>query len=159
MKSPATLTAPFCFVVLCVLCQSVVHAQPRPINYDESKVPHYILPDPLVLQNGNKVVNAADWQGKRRLEILQLFQTQVYGRSPGRPKNMTWEITSVDKNALSGKATRKEISIYFEGRKGGPKMDLLLYLPNNARKPAPAFVGLNFNGNHSIHSDPGITLS
>ena len=38
-------------------------------------------------------------------------------------------------------------------------MDLLLYTPNNRALPAPAFLGLNFYGNHSIHRDPGITLS
>jgi hypothetical protein len=38
-------------------------------------------------------------------------------------------------------------------------MDLLLYLPAHRRGPVPIFLGLNFQGNHSIHPDPGITLS
>jgi hypothetical protein len=38
-------------------------------------------------------------------------------------------------------------------------MDILIYLPHDAPAPVPVFLGLNFEGNHSIHTDPGITLS
>jgi hypothetical protein len=128
-------------------------------NYDEAKVPQYTLPDPLTLADGGKVADARAWQTKRRPEILELFRIHVYGRSPGRPAKMTFEVTAVDKTALGGLATRKEVSVFFTGRKDGPKMDLLIYQPNNAKKPVPAFLGLNFGGNHAVHADPGITLS
>jgi hypothetical protein len=72
---------------------------------------------------------------------------------------MTFEVTSLDKQALGGKAVRKEVSVYFTGKKDRPKMDLLIYLPANTKGPVPAFLGLNFRGNHAIHTDPGITLS
>jgi hypothetical protein len=38
-------------------------------------------------------------------------------------------------------------------------MDLLVYLPNEAARPAPVFLGLNFDGNHALETDPAITLS
>jgi hypothetical protein len=134
-------------------------AQPKGAHYDEAKVPAYTLPDPLLLKNGQPVANVEAWKTQRRAEILDLFETHVYGRSPGRPPAMTFEVTSSDAKALGGKATRKEVSVYFTGKKDGAKMDLLIYLPNGRSGPAPAFVGLNFNGNHTIHSDPAITLS
>ena len=37
--------------------------------------------------------------------------------------------------------------------------DLLVYLPSAAEGPVPALIGLNFWGNHTIHSDPGIRLT
>ena len=134
-------------------------AQPNAANYDEAKVPKYALPDPLVASDGKKVADATAWKSARRPEVLKLFQTHVYGRSPARPREMSFEVTSVVKNALGGKATRKEVSVFFTGQRNGPHMSILIYQPNRAKQPVPAFLGLNFNGNHAVHTDPGITLS
>jgi hypothetical protein len=136
-----------------------VKAEPAGTNYDESQVPQYTLPDPLKTSAGLRVTDARTWRDERRREILQLFRTQMYGRSPGRPGAMAAEMTSVDGDALNGKARRKEVSILLAGKHDGPKMDLLMYLPRNAQGPVPVFLGLNFMGNHSINPDPGITLS
>ena len=97
-----------------------------PTNYDETKVPKYQLPDPLVLLSGDKVTDAKTWTTKRRPEILQLFKTQVYGEMPAPPKAMSFQVTSTDNKALGGKATRKEVSIHFTADKKGPRLDLLL---------------------------------
>lgn len=130
---------------------------------DESKVAPYTLPDPLVMQDGTPVRDAADWQAKRRPELLELFSREVYGRTPsGRPADMHWEVTSVDRAALGGKAVRKEVTIWFSADKSGPRMSLLIYQPAGepgSHAPWPAFLGLNFHGNASVHTDPGITLS
>ncbi len=128
-------------------------------NYDESKVPPYTLPDPLVLANGQRVADAETWRTRRRPEILELFRTHVYGRSPGRPEAMTFKVFDDEPNALGGKATRRQATVFFTGKDDGPKMDILLYIPNGAPRPAPAFLLLNFNGNHAVASDPGIRLS
>jgi hypothetical protein len=134
-------------------------AQARPgTNYDESQVPPYTLPDPLVAADGTTVADAAAWRATRRGEILRLFETHVYGKSPPRPAEIPFEVTAVDKAALNGKAVRKEVAIYVAGKKDGPRMDLLVYLPAGAKRPVPAFVGLNFRGNHTVHRDPGIAL-
>jgi hypothetical protein len=134
-------------------------AFPEGINYDESKVPAYTLPDPLTMQDETKVTDAKTWKEKRRPELLSLFEEFMYGKSPERLEGTTFEINSVDNESLDGKAIRKEVSVYFTGKKDGPKMDILIYLPKNAKKPVPIFLGLNFRGNHTVHSDPGITLS
>ncbi len=141
------------------ICVTAVNAQPEGFNYDEAKVPEYNLPDPLILSDGTKIIDAESWWDQRRPEILKLFEKQVYGQAPGRPEDMLFETRSVDEEALGGRATRKEVVVYFSGRKDGPKMEILIYLPNGEPKPIPTFVGLNFYGNHSIHKDPGITLS
>jgi len=129
------------------------------VNYDESKVPDYTLPDPLVMQDGTRVTDAETWWTKRRPEVLRLFETYVYGKSPDRPKGMRFETASTDTSALDGKAIRKQVLVYFTASKDDPKMNILIYLPKDAKKPVPLFVGLNFYGNHSIHKDPGILLS
>ena len=65
-------------------------------NYDESKVPRYTLPDALVCADGTKVDSAKVWTGKRRPEILALFEKYVYGKAPGRPVAVKYEIEQDD---------------------------------------------------------------
>ena len=56
-----------------------------PVNYDEAKVGAYTLVDPLRMNDGKMVRDAMTWFAKRRPEIVELFETQQYGRAPGRP--------------------------------------------------------------------------
>lgn len=128
-------------------------------NYDESKVPSYTLPDPLTMQDGTEVTDAKTWREKRRPEILELFRTHVYGRAPAKPKSLAFDVFDRDARALGGKAIRKQVRVRFAGKADGPGMDLLMYLPNKAKKPVPVFVLLNFQGNHTIHRDPAIRLT
>ncbi|GAB3753394.1 glucuronyl esterase domain-containing protein [Spirosoma pomorum] len=117
------------------------------------------LPDPLVRSNGQRVTTAREWQRERRPELIELFTSQVYGRSPGKPAGMTFQVFDTDATALGGKATRKQVAIYINGKPNGPRIDVLLYIPNRARGPVPAIVGLNFWGNQSISTDPGIRVA
>jgi hypothetical protein len=133
-------------------------AQPAGYNYDESKVPAYTLPDPLVANDGSPVKTAAQWSGKRRAEVFALFEEHVYGRSPEHRGGLSYRVLSVDPDALGGKATRKQIQIELTKAKWGPRVDLLIYIPNRVQGPVPAFIGYNFYGNHTIHPDPGIKL-
>ena len=150
------LSAALIFLVMNEIC---AYGMAEEANYDESKVPDYTLPDPLTMADGTKVTNAAMWREKRRPEIMRLFEEQVYGKVPERLEETTFEVTSTNPESLAGKAVRKEVSVYFAGKKDGPKMDILIYLPKDAKRPTPTFVGLNFGGNHTIHKDPEITLS
>jgi len=135
---------------------AVATAQP---NYDETLVPAYTLPDPLAGSDGRRVEDARAWREWRRPEILELFAREVYGRTPAYHGTPTIEVLEIEPGAVGGLATRKQLAVYPLGNRSGPRFDLLLYLPNLAPKPAPVFLGLNFNGNHSVHPDPGILLS
>ena len=135
-------------------------AAPAPAILDETKVPPYTLPDPLICTDGTKVRSVEEWRAKRRPELLELFSREVYGRTPGgRPSEMHWKVTSLDRTALGGKATRKEVTVWFTQSDEGPKMQILIYQPNKVPAPRPVFLGLNFFGNHTVLSDPSITLS
>ena len=148
-----------CIFLILAAIAFAVGQQLQPVNYDESKVPSYTLPDALIMANGTRVATPDEWKAKRRPEILRLFETQVYGKSPGRFASMRFKVTSEDGKALSGKATRREVTILLAGREDGPKVDVLLYIPGGVRRPVPSFLGLNFDGNHAVHPDPGIRLS
>ncbi len=149
--------------ILCCLgmlgVSAVSLAQRPDANYDESKVPAYTLPDPLLLANGMRVTDAKTWFEKRRPELLHLFEEHVYGRTPDRVLATKFVVTSTDENALDGKAVRKEVAALFTGQPDGPRMDILIYLPKQSPRPVRMFLGLNFSGNHAVHSDPNIKLS
>jgi hypothetical protein len=129
-------------------------AQPPDANYDESKVPAYTLPDPLVLENGEPVRDAATWKNRRRPELLRLFEDHVYGRSPERPGGLRAAVLEADKGALGGRAVRKQVDLPVPGG----ALQVLLYLPQGRPGPHPLFLGLNFGGNHTVHADPAIRL-
>ena len=64
-------------------------------NYDESKAnPFPNLPDPLLLKNGQKVTDAQTWWDKRRPEIAEDFEREVYGRTPKDTPKVRWEVTN-----------------------------------------------------------------
>jgi hypothetical protein len=110
-------------------------------QYDESKVPQYTLPNPLVLLSGKRVKNTKTWVKKRRPEILNLFATNAYGRNLiGRPPEMTWGAVSTGTKTPDGAAVVKTVTIYFAGKKDGPKMDLRITLPAHSEKPLPTFL-------------------
>ena len=127
-------------------------------NYDEAKIPDYTLPDPLVCADGTRVEAAATWEAKRRPEILELFREHVYGRMPGRPEGMHWRVLD-DAPALAGRARRRQVRVFLTAADAEPYLDILLYIPADKPGPVPAFLGLNFRGNHSIHPDPAILLN
>ena len=45
------------------------------INYNESLIPHYDLPDPLITAEGTTVTNVEQWRNIRRPQILSLLPT------------------------------------------------------------------------------------
>lgn len=145
-------------ILLLPLFWATTAAVAQTASYDESKVPTYTLPELLVTNDGKQVKTIKDWETKRRPEILKIFSEQVYGKTPTKKLPVRFEVTNLDKNALGGKATRKQITAYFS-QDGKHKMDILLYLPTAAIKPVPVFLGLNFAGNQTIHADPAIRLT
>jgi hypothetical protein len=116
------------------------------------------LPDPLQFADGRMVKTTKEWP-QRRKEILDLLTKEMYGTMPGRPKNMHFQVFEQDKNALGGKATRKQVTVRIKEKDREVNFDLLIYIPNHTKKPVPAILGINFGGNHAIHPDPGIKLS
>jgi hypothetical protein len=127
-----------------------------PVNYDEALVGTYTLPDPLVLANGQPVRDAKTWNEKRRPEIVRLFEENEYGRAPGRPAGMSFDVFDKGTPALDGKAIRRQVTVYFSADKAGPKMDLLIYLPVEAKKPSPLLLNISFSANSSVVNDPGV---
>ena len=69
-------------------------------TYDEKTAnPFPTLPDPLTFANGTKVTSAAQW-ARRRAEIKELFDREVYGRRPGTLPKVTWTVASTTETTV-----------------------------------------------------------
>ena len=137
---------------------SSANAQPQGYNYDESKVPDFELPDVLTSLAGRPVKSPSDWTNVRRPEVLKLFQQHVFGKQPDRQVKLSVKERS-RRIIHDGMTLRRELRIFFLQDQEGPYMDMLVYTPAMAKAPVPCFLGLNFHGNHSVDSDPSITIT
>jgi len=129
-----------------------------PVNYSEDSVGTYTLPDPLLMQNGKLVKDAATWTKKRRPEIMQLYEENQFGKMPGKPSNLRFEVQEKGTLALNGKAMRKQVTIYFASDTVH-KMDILIYLPVNTTKPTPLLLHIAFSANSNVIADSAIKES
>ncbi|MBN1805256.1 MAG: hypothetical protein JW837_08405 [Sedimentisphaerales bacterium] len=127
-----------------------------PVNYTESRSGEYTLPDPLRLANGGPVRDVETWYKKRRGEIVRLFEENQFGRCPGRPDDMSFDVFDKGTSAFDGKAIRKQVTIYFSKDKSGPKTDLLIYLPEGINEPVPLLLNVGFTANSLMVDDPGV---
>jgi len=67
------------YAIVLGLLSSVGFSPPQrpPANYDETRVPAYVLPDPLVRTNGTRVTTPQAWRSGRRPELLRLFAREM----------------------------------------------------------------------------------
>ncbi len=115
-------------------------AQPR-FNYEEARVPPYELPDVLASGAG-RVGSQAAWAA-RRAQVLELFREHVYGRSPGRPERLQFEIVEENPRAMDGAATLKRIAVRSAQAGREHRFELTIFLPNGRRGTVPLFLLLN----------------
>jgi hypothetical protein len=117
-------------------------------NYDLAKADRYPLPDALTLKSGETVKDAQTWWNRRRPEILADFQTEIYGRIPGKTPKVTWEVAETSRDALGGKAILKRIIGHIDNSSypaASPSINIALYLPAEARVPVPVMVVASWN--------------
>jgi hypothetical protein len=124
---------------------------PNAANYDESKAnPYPNLPDPLVLKNGEKVTTADSWWKKRRPEIEEDFDREVYGRVPKNVPKVNWEVTSTttEKNGDVAVVTKRLAGHVDNSSYPELTVDIQLTLttPADAKGPVPVMMEFGFGG-------------
>src|SRR4051812_783161 len=127
-----------------VLVQRLSAERPG-VNYVESDVRKFVLPDPLRMADGTKVKSVEQWDA-RRAELLELFTTRMFGRSPGKPQELRFETIEENANALGGRATMRRVAIHStqDGRHHSFEVDL--FIPNGVSGPVPALLLIDNRG-------------
>ncbi len=129
-----------------------------PVNYTEAKAGNYTLPDPLRLSNGKPVKDGKTWTRVRRPEIKRLIEEHWFGRAPGRPKDLSFEVVEQSATAFEGKAVRRQVTIWFTKDRASERMDLLLFVPAAAKGPVPVFLNMSFFANNLAVRDAGVKV-
>ncbi|WBY07855.1 hypothetical protein PIB19_21785 [Sphingomonas sp. 7/4-4] len=126
-------------------------------NSDEVRVGAYTLPPVLTMANGRPVTDARGWR-ERRAELVRLFEQSIYGVAPAPLRQQRYVIDEQGA-AFGGLAVRRQVTILLDGRRDGPQMRVLLYLPAHMTGRVPVFVGPNFHGNQAVAADPAIAIT
>ncbi|MEJ2881228.1 alpha/beta hydrolase family protein [Pedobacter sp. GR22-6] len=147
--------AVLCFLSFC----GAAHAQKTDVfmgelvNYDETKVPQYILPDVLRTTNGRTVKTKTRWEKDRRPEIISLFKQHVYGQMPGKFDSIRFELNREVANAMEGRARLKEVTVHIWNKGKQLGIPLVLFIPNSAKQPAPVFLLINNRSKRNTDPD------
>lgn len=114
-------------------------------NYRESKVPEFVLPDPLAIDATSdtpSVTTPQQWEQIRRPELMELFRREVYGVRPSTAYDVTYEVVGRVENAFDGAAKGRQIRTTIHVGDRSHSFDFVLFTPQSA-KPAPVIVHIN----------------
>ena len=118
---------------------------PNHANYDESKAnPYPDIPDPLKLNDGQKVTSPQMWWDKRRPEIVEMFDKYVYGRVPQQVPKVKWTVTAVDHEMIGFTPVIAKDLIGEVDNSSCPaiavRIHMTLVTPANAKAPVPVLM-------------------
>ena len=142
------------------------------VNYEESAIPPYELPELMQFSDGRSVRSAADWPERRR-EILGVFAREMFGQEPPAPETLDCELVEEGATA-AGLGIRRQYRMWFKADRSGPWLDWLVVIPNRIKgdkpeirdnrvvcenpSPVPVAVFLNYGGNHTLMDDQEIVV-
>ena len=120
-------------------------AAPDAANIDEARAsPYASLPDPLILKNGRRVVSAKMWWERRRPEIVEDFDREVYGRVPARVPAVRWEVVDSVRETDEGIAVITKKLLGHVDNSAYPSItvdiELTLRTPADAKGPVPVIM-------------------
>ncbi len=112
-------------------------------NYDESLTGNLPIPEILISNENGKIKNKKQWEQQRRPEIMAMFETQVYGKTPATFDHIDFQVKNENKQAMGGKAHLKEVSIRVTRNEKQVVINLVMFTPTLTAGPVPVFLLIN----------------
>ena len=112
------------------------------------------MPDVLAMKDGTKVTRPDQWP-RRRVEILEDFEREVYGRIPVGVPKVTWKVTSTTDGKSGDIPTITKLFVGHADNSAFPQVDVDIQasvtVPAKAKKPVPVMVSFSgrFGDRHS----------
>ena len=118
---------------------------PNHANYDEAIAnPCPILPDALTLKSGKKVTSAEVWNKTRKPEIIELFESEVYGRMPKNIPKVNWTVKIEDKEIVGRVPVIARQLVGIVDNRQFPSINvainMVVVLPTNVKGPVPVLM-------------------
>jgi (4-O-methyl)-D-glucuronate---lignin esterase len=118
---------------------------PNHANYDESKAnPYPNIPDPLTMNDGQKVTTAKMWWDERRPQLVEMFSKYVYGRVPADVPTVKWTVTAVDHERIGFTPVIAKDLIGEVDNSAYPAISvhihMVLVTPEQAKGPVPVLM-------------------
>src|SRR5437868_2842879 len=133
---------------------------PNAVNYDEARAnPYPNLPDPLVMKNGKRVTSAKMWWQRRRAEIVEDFDREIYGRLPANTPKVMWEVIATTNEVKYDLPVITKKLVGHVDHSSYPlitvDIQLTLTTPANAAGPVPVMMEFGFTGRLPGGPPPG----
>src|SRR5579883_97051 len=115
---------------------------PNAANYDEQLAnPYPDLPDVLTCKDGTKVATPEMWWNKRRPEIVEDFEREVYGRVPANAPKVTWTVAVSEREFVGFTPVIARKVIGHVDSSADPQIEVniakVVVTPANATQPVP----------------------
>ncbi|HEV2473636.1 MAG TPA: hypothetical protein VGS41_13260 [Chthonomonadales bacterium] len=120
-------------------------------TFDEADANRYkhTMPDVLRMNDGTKVARASQWP-KRRAEIVEDFEREVYGRIPPNVPSVTWQVTATSNGEAGGIPTLTRTLVGHVDNSAYPQVTVNIRarytVPKDARRPVPMMIEFGFGG-------------
>ncbi len=114
-------------------------------GFDEATANNWMptMPDVLKMMDGAKVTTPQQW-AKRRAEILEDFEREVYGRIPSHVPKVTWEVTRTNEGNLGGIPIISKTLVGHVDNSEFSKITVNIQasftVPANAPRPVPVLI-------------------
>jgi hypothetical protein len=122
------------------------------------------MPDLMTFKDGTKVKTADQWP-KRRAEIVEEFEREVYGRVPRNVPKVKWEVTRTAEGENGGVATVTKTLVGHVDNSAFPQIKVDIQasftVPKDAASKVPIILefGFGVGGGFGGGGQPGIVLS
>jgi hypothetical protein len=118
---------------------------PDHANYDESIAnPYPNWPDPLRMNDGSKVTTAAQWNSKRRPQIIEDFEREVLGRVPAVTPAVSFSVKASETERLGAVPVSATQLLGHLDNSGDPAITVdfpvMLIKPLNHAGPMPLLI-------------------
>ena len=129
--------------------QSSNAESPNAANYDDAKAnPYPELPEILKTETGEAVDSPDVWWKKRRPEIVQLLESEVYGRIPEDVSDVKWEVRQTREVQAGGKPAIQKELVGVVDNSVCPEIRvhilMSLTLPKDPRGPVPVLMSFGW---------------